>query len=104
MIVSVMSRTSEIGLRRALGSSHADIARLFLTEGAITGVLGGLAGAAVGVVGTVVTALVNGWSVSMPWWLPLIGLAIGAVVGVLASVYPALSAAKVNPATAIRAD
>lgn len=104
MIVSVMSRTSEIGLRRALGSSHADIARLFLTEGAITGVLGGLAGAALGVVGTVVTALVNGWSVSMPWWLPLLGLAIGAVVGVLASVYPALSAAKVNPATAIRAD
>jgi putative ABC transport system permease protein len=40
----------------------------------------------------------------MPWWLPLLGLAIGAVVGVLASVYPALSAAKVNPATAIRAD
>ncbi|WP_035833898.1 ABC transporter permease [Jonesia quinghaiensis] len=104
MIVAVMSRTSEIGLRRALGASQGDIARLFLTEGAITGFLGGLAGAALGVVGTLVTALANGWSVTMPLWLPFIGLGIGTVVGILASVYPATSAARINPATAIRVD
>lgn len=104
MIVAVMSRTSEIGLRRALGSSSADIAGLFLTEGAVIGCLGGLAGAALGVLGNLAFSLINGWSVVMPLWLPFVGLGIGIVVGVTASVYPAVSAARIDPATAIRVD
>lgn len=104
MIVAVMSRTSEIGLRRALGSSSRDIAGLFLTEGAVIGFLGGLAGAALGVIGNLVLSVINGWSVVMPIWLPLVGLGIGIVVGVTASVYPAVSASRIDPATAIRVD
>lgn len=104
MIVSVLSRTAEIGLRRALGASKGDIARIFIFEGAITGILGGLAGAALGVLGNVVIARANGWSVVMPLWLPLVGLGIGLAVGVLASIYPALSGARISPATAIRID
>lgn len=104
MIVSVLSRTSEIGLRRALGSSSGDIAQLFLLEGAIIGMLGGLAGAAFGTIGNVVLSVANGWSAAMPWWVPILGIAIGLAVGVLASLYPALSAARINPATAIRID
>lgn len=104
MIVAVMSRTSEIGLRRALGSAKSDIARLFLMEGAITGFLGGLAGAAFGVLGNFTLAILNGWSVTMPLWLPFVGIGMGAVVGILASVYPSVSAARINPATAIRVD
>lgn len=104
MIVSVVSRTSEIGLRRALGSSKTDIAKIFLIEGAITGGLGGLAGGAIGL-GTVMgVSLVNSWTPNFPWWLGGLGLGVGIVVGLIASLYPALSAARINPATAIRVD
>ena len=104
MIVSVVARTSEIGLRRALGASRAAISRLFLIEGALTGVLGGLAGSAVGAGAVVTASAVNGWGAYMPWTLAITGPALGLTVGILASVYPAWRAGHISPATAIRVD
>ncbi len=104
MVVSVMSRTGEIGLRRAIGASRARVAAMFWTEGALSGVVGGLTGSALAVVAVVVVAAVNGWTagVSLVW--VVLGPAIGGAAGVVSSLYPALRAAAVEPAQAVRAD
>lgn len=104
MTVSVMSRTSEIGLRRAMGASRARVAAIFWTEGALTGAVGGLTGSALAAVAVVVVAAVNGWTAAVsPVWVSL-GPAVGLCAGVVSSLYPALRAAAIEPAQAVRAD
>jgi len=104
MVVSVMSRTSEIGLRRAIGASRARVAAMFWTEGALSGVVGGLTGSALAAVAVVVVAAVNGWTATVsPAWV-LLGPAVGLGAGVLSSAYPASRAARIEPAQAVRAD
>ena len=104
MVVAVVSRTGEIGLRRALGASRAAVARIFLIEGGLAGGLGGLAGAAVGVFAALAVAAVNGWGFSFPTLLVLAAPVLGTGVGVLASAYPAWRAAGIAPAEALRSD
>lgn len=104
MVVAVMARTAEIGLRRALGSSRAQVAGVFLTEGALIGLLGGLVGAAVAAAAVVVTSAANGWTaVLVPEWIAA-GPLIGTAVGLLASAYPALRASTIQPALAVRSE
>lgn len=104
MIVSVTARTTEIGVRRALGSSRSSVAGVFWFEGALVGALGGLAGAALSSIVVTVVAMLNSWTAYLnPVWIaagPLLGLS----VGVLASLYPALRASAVHPAIAVRSD
>lgn len=104
MIVSVTARTSEIGIRRALGSSRGAIALTFLVEGLVTGTVGGLVGSTLAAWATLAVALLQGWSAYLAPALLALGPAVGAGVGILASAYPALRAAHTEPATAIRAD
>lgn len=104
MVVAVVSRTSEIGLRRALGASRADVARLFLLEGGSLGLLGGLAGGALGAWVVVAVSAVNGWGAVLTGWLAVAGPTIGVAIGVVASLYPSVRAAGISPATAIRVD
>lgn len=104
MVVAVVSRTSEIGLRRALGASRADVARLFLLEGGSLGLLGGLAGGALGAWVVVAVSVVNGWGAVLTGWLAVAGPTIGVAIGVVASLYPSFRAAGISPATAIRVD
>ena len=104
MIVSVMSRTAEIGLRRAMGATRRGIAGLVLSEAVITGLVGGLSGSGVAAVIVVATALVNGWSAAMNPAVLLLAPAVGMVVAALAGVYPAVRAAAVQPAIAVRSD
>lgn len=104
MVVSVMSRTSEIGLRRAIGASRSRVAAMFWTEGALSGAVGGVTGSALAAVAVVVVAAVNGWTASLsPVWV-LLGPTVGLAAGVVSSLYPALRAAAVEPAQAVRAD
>ena len=104
MVVAVVSRTSEIGLRRALGASRAGVARIFLLEGGSLGLMGGLAGGALGAWVVVVVSAVNGWGAVLTGVLAAAGPAIGVTIGVVASIYPSVRAAGISPATAIRVD
>ena len=104
MLMSVTERTREIGIRKSLGATRADIRRQFLAESvtlALTGgVLGLAAGAALaGLVGTFtpLPARVTLWSVG-------VALSLGMSVGVLFGVYPATRAARLDPITALRAE
>ena len=102
MVISVLERRSEIGLRRALGATRGHIRLQFLSEAVLLAGLGGAAGVAVGAIATAVYALVKGWSVVIPplAWAGGFGaaLAIGAAAGML----PALRAARLSPTEALR--
>lgn len=104
MVVSVVSRTPEIGLRRSMGASRGAIARLFLLEGALVGALGGLAGTALGALAAVIISALNGWSASIPGWLYPLTPSLGLLVGIVATAYPASRAALTQPAEAIRSE
>lgn len=104
MVVSVIARTSEIGLRRALGCSRSGIAALFLTDGGVTGCIGGLAGSALACVAMVAVAALNHWSVELSWTHLAAGPTLGLVVGLAASTYPAIRAARISPAEAVRSE
>lgn len=104
MVVAVVARTAEIGLRRALGASRGAIANLFLADGALTGALGGLMGSGLASAAIVGVASVNGWTAGLSVWYLLAGPILGAVIGLLASAYPAARAARISPAEAVRAE
>ncbi|MCH6471240.1 ABC transporter ATP-binding protein/permease [Sinomonas terrae] len=93
MYLAVQSRSAEIALRRALGASRPSIARIFLLEGAVLGLGGGLLGSAFGVGAVVVYCLLQRWTAVLSSELVWLGTGIGAVVGVAAAVYPAWAAA-----------
>ncbi|XBH22937.1 ABC transporter permease [Jonesiaceae bacterium BS-20] len=104
MTVSVMARAGEIGIRGALGASRSFIARLFLFEGLIVGVCGGVAGSAVAAIAITLVSLFSGWSITYPFWLLVLGPLVGIIAGLTSSIYPAYRAASIQPALAVRSD
>ncbi|TQL77387.1 putative ABC transport system permease protein [Stackebrandtia endophytica] len=102
-LVSVMERRSEIGLRRAIGASRKAIAGQFVCESTIIGVVGGAVGTIVGVNVTAIVSLTRDWQVAFDPMLLAAGPVIGALVGVVAGVYPAWRASRVAPAVTLRA-
>lgn len=103
MATSIITRTVEIGLRRALGASRFGIARLFILEGVLIGFLGGAGGAALGMCAALVVAQMSDWDYS-PALYALAGPVLGFAAGVLASIVPAGLAARVEPSLAMRWD
>lgn len=104
MIVAVTARTTEIGVRRALGSSRSAVAAVFLFEGGLIGFLGGLAGGAIAAWAIVLVAWVSDWTATIdPRWI-IAGPLLGAGVGLIASIYPAIRAARIQPAIAVRSN
>ena len=101
-LVTVMERVGEIGLRRALGASRRQVAGQFLAESTTIGLLGGIVGAALGVVVVVCVAGVKQWTPVLDFRLALGAPVAGAVVGLLAGLYPSLRAARMEPAEALR--
>jgi putative ABC transport system permease protein len=102
MLATVLERTREIGIRRAIGARQADIIRQFLTEAVLISILGGLIGIAFGFSLSRIIAAAAGWSTVVT--ASSIGVAFGVSVGIglLFGIYPAVQAAKLDPIEAIR--
>ena len=102
MVISVLERRGEIGLRRALGATRRHIAVQFITESALLAFAGGAAGAVLGGFATTIYATARHWSAVVPAPTLAAALAAAVAVGVVAGVYPALRAARLAPTEALR--
>ncbi|MGA4840665.1 ABC transporter permease [Streptomyces sp. G45] len=101
MVISVLERRQEIGLRRALGATRGAVRAQFLTESLLLSALGGAAGSVLGAAATVGFARVQGWTPVVPPLALAGGLGATVVVGVLAGLYPAGRAARLRPTVAL---
>jgi putative ABC transport system permease protein len=102
MIISVLERRSEIGLRRALGATEGQIRTQFLSESILLAVIGGVVGVLVGAAATVVYASSKGWAVVIPAEAWLGGIASAILIGALAGLMPAVRASRMPPTVALR--
>jgi putative ABC transport system permease protein len=103
MVISVLERRGEIGLRRALGATRRHISLQFLTESALLAALGGIAGLILGAGATEAYALGQNEPFVVPLYALIAAPAAGLLIGMLAGLYPAAKAARLSPTEALRA-
>jgi len=101
MIISVLERRSEIGLRRALGATRGNIRLQFLSEAILLAVLGGRAGVGIGALATAVYASAKGWAVVVPVLAWGGGIGATLLIGAVAGLVPAVRAARMSPTEAL---
>jgi putative ABC transport system permease protein len=102
MVISVLERRSEIGLRRALGASRRHVAEQFLAEALLLSALGGLVGTVIGGVATAIYALTQHWAVQIPALALYGGVGAALAIGAVAGLYPSTRAARLSPTEALR--
>lgn len=103
MLVAVTERTKEIGVRKSLGARQADILKQFLFESATLAAIGGFIGLLVAqLIGLVVSAMFL--KTVIPWYAAVIAIGVSAIVGILAGLFPAWKAARLDPIEALRAE
>lgn len=102
MVISVLERRSEIGLRRALGATKRHVAGQFLGEAILLALAGGLGGVALGYGATAIWARVKGWETLVPPIAFVGGIGAALVIGAAAGLYPAVRAARMSPTEALR--
>jgi putative ABC transport system permease protein len=102
MIISVLERRGEIGLRRALGAARRHVAAQFVIESVLLAALGGAAGVALGAAATLATATYRGWQPQIPAVAIWAGLGAAVLIGAVAGLYPARRAARLSPTDALR--
>ncbi|GAA1554806.1 ABC transporter permease [Kribbella lupini] len=101
MVISVLERRAEIGLRRSLGATRGQVRTQFLTESLLLSALGGLGGAALGSGVTAVYAAYQGWLTVIPLWAVTGGIAATLIIGGVAGLYPAIRASRLSPTEAL---
>ncbi|MFC6158874.1 ABC transporter permease [Kribbella jiaozuonensis] len=102
MVISVLERRAEIGLRRSLGATRGRIRTQFLTESLLLSALGGIGGAVLGSAVTAAYASYQSWLTVIPVWALAGGVVATLVIGGLAGLYPAIRAARLSPTEALR--
>ena len=101
MVISVLERRSEIGLRRALGATKGDIRIQFLSEAILLALAGGAVGVAAGAAAIAVYATSKGWAIVLPAVAWAGGLGAAIIIGAVAGLLPALRAARLSPTQAL---
>ncbi len=102
MVISVLERRGEIGLRRALGATRRHITVQFLGESLLLSTIGGVGGVLLGAAVTAAYASFQGWDVLVPGVAIIGGITAALAIGAVAGLYPAMRAAKVSPTEALR--
>ena len=102
MVISVLERRSEIGLRRALGATRGQIRTQFLCEAILLSLAGGAAGIAAGALATAVYASTKGWAIVVPTTAWAGGFGAALLIGAVAGLLPAIRAARLSPTEALR--
>jgi putative ABC transport system permease protein len=101
MVISVLERRAEIGLRRALGATRGQIRVQFLAESLLLSALGGAGGVLLGVGVTALYATYQGWPSVVPPWASAGGVTATMLIGVVAGLYPAIRASRLSPTEAL---
>jgi putative ABC transport system permease protein len=101
MVISVLERRSEIGLRRALGATRGHVRIQFLAEAVLLALMGGAVGVAIGALSTAVYAITRNWPVVVPPIAWAGGFAATLLIGAVAGLLPALRAARMSPTEAL---
>ncbi len=102
MLASVLERTKEIGIRRAMGARRADVLSQFLFEAVVLSVVGGILGIGVGFSLTKIISLYAGWRTVVSWPAVVLAFGVSAAVGICFGYYPARKAAYQNPIESLR--
>jgi putative ABC transport system permease protein len=101
MVISVLERRSEIGLRRSLGATQGKIRSQFLVESLLLSTLGGAGGVLLGILVTLVYSATQHWPTVVPAWAMASGLMATLLIGAIAGLYPAMRAARLSPTEAL---
>ncbi len=101
MLISIQERTSEIGLRRALGATRLDLLHQFLLEALVLGSVGGAAGAFLGLVAALILRVATPLQFALPWTIALMAALMAMLISLIFGVLPARRAANLDPVDAL---
>lgn len=102
MSTSVIERTREIGIRKALGAQYEDIRFQFLMEATAVSTIGGVIGLVIGIVATYIIGFTSGYGFQPSWTVGLIAILVSTIVGLMSGFFPSRHAARLNPVEALR--
>jgi len=104
MLVSVVERRREIGIRLAVGARRRDVGALFLMEAVMLSLVGGSLGVLIGILIAYIIAMIWHWQFTLFLWPPLAGFSVSVAVGIFFGFYPAYQASRLDPIEALRSD